>query len=251
MFLVFLTLISNNKYNINGFQITLDGNEKRHNSIRNANGIPSYKTITKNITNIINNCPNASVILRINYDKKTLLNLNEIIDDFKSLANNKRLLIDFQRVWQVKLENKENEMLKNKILEFQTYGFNIRTPKYRPQRFYSCYADKKHYAVLNFDGNLYKCSARDYSENMQIGKLLKSGEFRFNKLYSTYLEKSTFDYSACRNCKLLPLCFGPCTQKNHEYRTGKTKDFNKICLKSNTEINIRTFIIEQYKKQIK
>ncbi len=131
------------KYNINTFQITLDGSEERHNKIRREKGNKSFEIITNNINKIITRNVNSTVILRINYDKKTLLDIEDIVYKFKGLKNNKRFIFDFQRVWQVFIGSEENELLKKKILRFQSLGFNVRTPKYRPSRFYSCYADKK------------------------------------------------------------------------------------------------------------
>ena len=48
----------------------------------------------------------------------------------------------------------------------------------------------------------------------------------------------------CKDCKELPLCYGPCIQKVLEYRNNKV-NFKTICLKSNTEINIETYIKDQ------
>ncbi len=61
--------------------------------------------------------------------------------------------------------------------------------------------------------------------------------------------KQTFEHDECINCKLLPLCFGPCIQESYEYRIGKITDFKSICLKSNKEINIDTFVIERFKNK--
>jgi uncharacterized protein len=55
------------------FQITIDGDEKRHNKIRNAKGAPSFQRIMQNIKLILENIPEASITLRLNYDDSTLM----------------------------------------------------------------------------------------------------------------------------------------------------------------------------------
>ena len=53
---------------LRGFQITLDGDEKKHNKIRNNKGEASYKKILNNIKLILDEIPESFVVLRINYD---------------------------------------------------------------------------------------------------------------------------------------------------------------------------------------
>ena len=61
-----------NELGMKHFQITLDGDEKRHNRIRNMNGAPSYKQILQGIYCLCENIPDVNITLRINYDTQTL-----------------------------------------------------------------------------------------------------------------------------------------------------------------------------------
>lgn len=223
------------------FQITLDGVENRHNKIRNEKGKPSYSTIVNNISKINLLLPNTKIFLRINYDKTTLQNIGDLISWINNLNNKTSLLVDFQRVWQVIFDHEENQLLKKAINEFRKNDINVKEPKYRPNRYYSCYADISTYLVINYDGNLYKCAARDYEDDIKIGIVGDNGEFIFNEKFYEYSNISLKDLKQCKECKELPLCYGPCIQKVSEYNKKKV-DFKSICLKSNTEINIETYI---------
>ncbi len=109
------------------FQITLDGNELRHNQIRHyADKKGSYKDIIHNINLLCSMMPEVHVCLRINYDMQTLKNIRDIIRDL-SEESRKNIVVDFQRVWQMKCDNcckrlKRNLKLPDSILIFGLTG---------------------------------------------------------------------------------------------------------------------------------
>ncbi len=235
------------KISLNSFQITLDGNEEKHNKIRKHNGLPTFNKIIENINLICDKIENPRITLRINYDRKTLYNISEIIP--KILKHNRnKIRVSFQKVFQIgKLDEDENLLLKKVIGEFEESGFRVTYWAFRPNSYHTCYSDKFYHAVVNYDGNVYKCTARDYSENIRAGVLKNNGEIEWNyKLLSRMFSKATFENDKCLNCKLLPLCFGPCIQKTYEVLIKKAK-FK--CLMEDSELSIDTFIISEAKKR--
>lgn len=243
--------------NLNSFQITLDGDEKRHDKIRNVNGKPSFKTILRNINLICEGIDNPNITLRINYDKKTLDGDITAIFDRIPEENRKYIAVNFQRVWQTYETKSENDSIQEneRLLELQNYT-NQTGFKYQKisnfltvNKWHTCYADKADFKHIDYDGKVYKCTARGYDEKSQFGELTNDGNINWNndKLSKLY-GKSTFENEMCLKCKHLPLCKGPCSQKIFE---TPENELPGICNLNNSEINVETFIIDLYKNRIK
>lgn len=234
-------------YNFVFFQITLDGDEHRHNEIRHySDKKGTYRDIIDHINLICDMMPNVSICLRINYDVQTLKNIKDIAKDF-SENSRKRITIDFQRVWQVECTDEMRQLLQEAKEEFKSAGFNSGFWAYRPLNFKGCYADSYNYYVINYNGKVFKCTARDYGEDMVIGTLQPSGvidwnEGRLGKIY----EKATFEHEECMSCNMLPLCMGPCIQKNYEMRKNN-KPFQ--CLYQNVEYSLSAYITDLAKQR--
>lgn len=241
---------------LKNFQITLDGNRERHNKIRNNNGEASYDVIVNNINNLCSNISNSTVCVRINYDEVTFKNgLVDILDDFLPQIR-PHLIIDLHRVWQTfsKLKTKErydnrinNEELDDFVTKAKDKGYIIRCGgNINAITLYNCYACRMNYACINFDGKIYKCTARSFSDEDCVGKLNDDGyiewnETRLSRLYGF----SPLENKKCMDCKYLPLCMGPCPQHymedNHEIN----------CILNNLERNFENRIIDFYEESLR
>ncbi len=229
------------------FQITLDGNELRHNQIRHyADKKGSYKDIIHNINLLCSMMPEVHVCLRINYDMQTLKNIRDIIRDL-SEESRKNIVVDFQRVWQVKCTDEMRQLLQEAKEEFKAAGFYSDFWAYRPLSFKCCYADNYNYYAINYNGKVFKCTARDYSDKLVIGNLQPSGMIYWNEgLLGKMYKKATFEHEECEKCKMLPLCMGPCIQKNYEMLRDN-KPFQ--CLYQNIEYSLSAYITDLAKQR--
>lgn len=229
------------------FQITLDGNELRHNQIRHyADKKGSYKDIIYNINLLCSMMPEVRVCLRINYDMQTLKNIRDIIRDL-SEESRKNIVVDFQRVWQVKCTDEMRQLLQEAKEEFKAAGFYSDFWAYRPLSFKCCYADNYNYYAINYNGKVFKCTARDYSDKLVIGNLQPSGMIDWNEgLLGKMYKKATFEHEECEKCKMLPLCMGPCIQKNYEMLRDN-KPFQ--CLYKNVEYSLSAYITDLAKQR--
>ena len=150
----------------NWFQITLDGDREKHNKIRNEKGNPSYDIIINNINRLCEKIDNVYIILRINYDNKTLQseNIYSILDDIKK-ENRKKITINTQRVWQTYNKREKNEKNQN-VIDFidaaKENGFKMADSGggIAIGRFCTCYVSKFYHTEINYDGKIYKCTAR-------------------------------------------------------------------------------------------
>jgi len=236
------------KVNLKNFQITLDGNETLHNKVRKTkDGRGSYNEIVNAVNTICTVVTNPDVMLRINYTNQNLKTINEIIKDFP-VENRKYIKVFFQQVWQ--LENKNKPVNIESILKlFKDAGFRIEFSRFNRDTV-ACYADKYYQAVINYNGYVYKCTARDFDDTKHSdGFLNKEGVIEWipEKFYKR-LGSSTFENEFCENCKLLPLCYGPCSQKLLELTDNSPEQFKRICYEGGVKIGLERLFIEFYEK---
>jgi uncharacterized protein len=235
-----------------GFQITLDGHRERHNKIRNKSGEPSYDKIIQNINLLCRKIEKVYVTLRINYDNQTLKKqqAENILNDIDK-ENRKKIKIDLQRVWQTAGNQKEGEKEVSSLID-KAKSEGYRQVNYSGGlalgQFYNCYTSKYHYVEINYDGKVYKCTARDYQEPYEMGEMKEDGtivwnESRISKLYGS----ATFDNPVCLKCAYLPLCWGPCPQKMVEL---KEKGLECGCGVNNLERSMRERLIDLYESSI-
>lgn len=76
-----------------------------------------------------------------------------------------------------------------------------------------CYADYKNSCVINYNGDIFKCTARDFNKQEKIGHLSSSGEIIFTNSIEDHFN-ARFK-KTCIDCKLLPIC-SICTQVHKE-----------------------------------
>jgi uncharacterized protein len=237
-----------NDIGLNSFQITLDGDRDLHDQIRNSNGAPSFDTIINNINSIGKHVDNFNIVLRINYTGETLEKVKSI---FALINHNYRckILIDFQRIWQTYDTIKGNST-NQLLLELNEYcsslGYKIRRLLVYIGRNHTCYVDRYHHLEINYDGLVYKCTARGYDKEYSIGSLSEDGSIDYDSpRFSTRFSKATFENEMCIKCKYLPICTGPCSQKILEINDD-VEELKKNCYLRNTEISIDDFIIGYY-----
>lgn len=229
---------------LNDFQITLDGDEITHNNIRfTKNGGGSFRRIIENI-NYLSEFDANTIVVRINYTEDTLKDVNNVIKLFSERAKSK-IQVHFQQVWQDSF--KRNISCEENKEFFRMNGLNVR-PFELNKNYHVCYADRINQAVINYDGNVFKCTARDFATHTPDGKLMPDGKIEWDMpAISKRMGQATFENEFCSICKLLPVCMGPCSQKMMEFKVGD--DFRRICLKDGIE-NILNEKIKEYNNTI-
>jgi len=200
-------------------QITFDGYKEKHDAVRFVNSkTGSYDAIVKSIKLLIQN--DFFVRLRINYTEKNISDSYKIADEFLDIAPEIRssyLLFDYHRVWQDdKVDNTSIELDKNVEL-VRTKGFEV-SGKYSPNNVtQSCYADKRNSVVINYNGDLFKCTARDFTTVKRAGYLSETGELMWENDYLNKRMNAKFNNKPCLSCRIMPLCNGGCSQHALEH----------------------------------
>jgi uncharacterized protein len=235
-------MIEMNKLGFTSFQIPIDGNEQHHNSIKyTKGGQGTFFTVVKNLNELPIYIPNIHITLRINYDRKTLFGISDIVPMLSKQAK-QHITVDFQKVWQVKCTEAICKQLSLIKKSFYENGLDSEYWAYRPHMFHRCYSDKLRQYAINYDGRIFKCTAQDYGDDKSIGKLNADGtlslkEQLISKLFST----EAFENDRCLNCNKLPICMGPCIIRNFEFR----KQGAAIpCIMENSQFPFESFVKE-------
>lgn len=231
------------------FQVSIDGYREKHDSvkkIKNNEKASSYDLVMRNICNLTN-LLDTHVNLRINYDNNTLSHVTELIDSIKNIPKRK-LTVHFERVWQtIAKSTPDNLQFKYVIDKFIIEGFCVTYMNFF-HKGYSCKASKANQLVIDYLGNVYKCSGRDFTDNHKEGILRRDGTVAWNEeKVAQRLSIKTFDNEMCRSCKLLPLCWGPCCQKQME--SNDDKALKKMCQLNKLDMSIGDYLYFRMKSK--
>lgn len=196
------------------FQITLDGYRAVHDKVRYVNQRRgSYFKILNNVKQLIRN--KFHVRLRINYTDKNLADTYKIAEDIADVdpvAIKHYLLIDYHRVWQNQRIDDLDIVLQRNIDRFREKGFEVNN-NFSPNNVTnSCYADKRNSVVINYNGDLYKCTARDFKPDNSVGYLDDEGNLVWRDHHLEKRMNAKFKNPPCLSCRLLPICNGGCSQ---------------------------------------
>ena len=203
------------QFNIGAFQITIDGNKNQHNSVRySKKGEDTYSRIISNIKKCLNH--RIHIVMRINISNDTNIDVENLVKDFDNTDNTDYLCFSIHKVWQA------DDSVHNRI---DTIVNLIRQKGYKCVSYYStpssiwetCYADKNNHLVINPHGKIFKCTARDFNDSQIEGYLGSTGQINWLPRHYKREEATPLNNSSCRDCKILPICIGGCSQKLIEH----------------------------------
>ena len=204
------------------FQITIDGNKDTHNNTRKYKskllGTDSYGRIMDNLKLLNEQEAEFYFIVRVNYETDTLKSISKLMADLEFL-DKRRTALSLHRVWQHKATEEDSALLIDAINYINSMGFVVSTFPLATN-LENCYADNYNQAIINYDGNVYKCTARDFSSEQPSGKLNSLGLIEWNT--PLLLDRLALDIpQKCKDCLLLPSCTGICSQKKVEAKDNE------------------------------
>lgn len=230
------------QYGFNSAQITLDGNAELHNSVRCLkNNKPSYRRIVDNIRRLVES--ECYITLRFNCTHANVESFKNVADDLVIKEEFKKYLaIDSHIVWQEKEKDRLQASMHRLIAEFASHDLNASKMDFRS----FCYADKRSECVVNYNGDLYKCTAKDFHNTPRDGYLASDGEIVWENDSHERRMNSKLKNQKCHSCRILPLCHGGCTrhslESQGEYCIYPTED-----MKDQVVINRLEHIITNHK----
>ncbi|MDE6549128.1 MAG: radical SAM protein [Muribaculaceae bacterium] len=227
-------------YDVGTSQITLDGGPDYHNKTRKAVNFDSFQRIVDNIKLLVK--AGLQVLIRINATKENIHSALEIPHYFKDLnpQEKERINVSVQQVWQ----DIENNIFDGKWDIYEAFlNIGIRPWPISFDALRSiCYADRRHSAVVNYDGRIFKCTAIDFNIKKEDSTLDHNIFASLDDAFEKRLVKR-FSNPNCKKCRILPLCVGGCS-KNIDQASGQ----EEYCLHSTDEDKdkmVRRIISEQ------
>ena len=234
--------ISNAKslYNLRHVQITLDGTEKKYNSIKsfvNTDSTSPFKKVLKNIDKLM--FAGIRVKIRLNMDNHNYDDLFSLIDYLKTYFDTVKPYIYIAPLYDRKHFGKgsrsefEHIEIIKKVIDLEqhlvTQGFLSVGRVKENLKIHSCIADDDHSLVILPSGNVGKCD--QHLDDMLIGTI-NSESFDSSMINEWKVRRESFDF--CNVCPIAPYCkkivncpadnVGECLDIDREYRIFKIKN---------------------------
>lgn len=202
------------------FQITLDGGKQVHDSVRKTKGgEPTYARIVEHIHQTLSH--GFPVGVRFNYTTKSIPSFIDVVKDFSHLQQEQKQLVNFtfQRVWQDNEGDADQVGQQVEHIEraFEQAGLFVNNAKSYIVPY--CYADGVNTAVVNYNGDLFKCTARDFAPKSKEGTLAADGTLRWNERLRKRMS-IRHGSDTCLQCRIYPICHGGCSQMKLEAPDG-------------------------------
>lgn len=196
------------------FQITLDGNQHYHDLTRHTlSGSGSYTKIMENLKAALQQ--KMFVVLRFNYTKANVHSFIDVLSDLKDVpeTDRKYLSIDLHRIWQETYDDGAEEQAEKHRQSLKNDNFQVRNSLVLEK--YYCYVDQKNHVTVNYNGDLFHCTARDFTDENREGVIDKNGDLLWNEK-SQNRDAVKFGNQFCMNCSIYPLCHGTCSTNKLE-----------------------------------
>lgn len=180
------------------FQVPFDGNREYHDKTKKyANGKGTFDKVIENVMYALSQ--GFKFTIRCNYTSENLRSFDELILIFTQYAaeciDYGLLKFSYHKVWQAdhttEMETVVNKY-ENKVTSLDT-------------SFYRCYADRKNSVVVNYNGDVYNCTARDFNPEHREGYLTGEGKIIYNKRHHERM-RVRFSNKNCLNCIIFPIC---------------------------------------------
>ena len=165
-----------------------------------------------------------------------------VIKDFKDLLDNPNLRFSFHKVWQEVESDELKAGMKDLRESIAGFSFSSNIDSYFGANVDPCYGDYANNYVINYNGDVFKCTARDFTSQNRIGILTDDGEILFNtRALQRVRKRWTFE---CYSCRRLPICI-ICSQVKSESTDGNCP----VNISSDAiSQNIRDYFMDLYRK---
>lgn len=229
------------------FQITLDGGRENHDNTRFSKGkTGTFDTILENIKRLT--LAGMYVNLRINYTRKNIDSTSEVADILAGFPTECRehMGVDYQRVWQDSTREDVEEMgEKLKLLKKRLNDKGYKTSDSHLSDYVrsSCYGDKRNELVVNYNGDVFACTARDFTRDNRLGVLSEDGRVVWNEGLREMRMNAKLKKEVCRRCQIAPQCAGGCRTKCLE------QSHHDNCNLGYSHEDIENLVLERFEKR--
>lgn len=196
---------------VKSIQVTIDGLAPVHDKRRCLKGGgATFATIIENVKNVRTACPDINLCVRVNVDRT---NADDFVglyrmfqqDDMKGIKFSPAFVDDIRDSNKCVLNSKEQYDYVVRLLKEHGIVFSGFYPKVRME----CFVRNANFVSIGPQGELYKCWNDIGNPDKVYGYI--DGRITNEHVLLRYLAASDpFEDKACKECFLLPVCFGGC-----------------------------------------
>jgi len=207
-------------------QITLDGQRIDHDQKRPTKaGKPTFERVLENLSSAVGLIP---LTLRMNVDRNNAEGCYALLDQLTQNLEPALLRVYFapihpfgkgcRDISDAALFNNEEFTNINRSLcdRARELGFRTQDPFTRPH-LQQCQAVSSHSYVVEPDGSLHKCWTEVGEDDKRVGHIGQAVEMTAENSLR-WLRFDPTRTLPCRDCRVLPLCFGACPQRHLDGR---------------------------------
>ena len=201
------------------FQITIDGTQEYHDSVKKLKDKSAYETTLRNICLITEILPQAEICLRYNYTNDNL-KPDAIIEDLNhQIPENMRgkIHLSLMKVWQQNEREVNSQVIERLVKLSRESGYKVSVGS----GFSICYVDKYNFNCVFPNGRIDKCDNGEM--DLSKGSISPKGNIIWEQ-EPPFLHYDIFSDmdSVCKSCRYLSVCYGPCPkERNKMFANGQ------------------------------
>jgi uncharacterized protein len=216
------------------YQITLDGPQETHNAKRPLRGgEATFDRVMANICGLVRTNQAVSVKLRVNYDETNLERIPELLDAFPEDVR-PQLDVVYERIFGEEFSKYVDKMPARRVgvtveslyEHARRMGFSVTMNPIEPSTLTYCYADRKNEFIINYNGDVFKCTVDKFESKDRLALLQKDGTIKWeDDRLARWHAVAAFE-DKCYECTFMPMCMGGC--RKVRWREGTVGDDCKL-----------------------
>lgn len=218
------------KYPLHSIQITFDGKKEQHDKVKfHQDGSGTYDEILENISVFVKECPYTRIALRVNIDNTNSRDYPTVYNELSNTFSKANIQIYPAILKQCTECDASNFMNSTDICRFNKMirSCGISKEIYPQRKDKICAAIKIGSYAIGPRGEIYNCWEDMGQKDSIIGSIYEKAFSNVAKKADYMHYGSIFNDPRCRECPILPICFGGCPKRRIENQIhGQT---NNIC----------------------
>jgi len=241
---------------ITNYQITVDGPPEIHNKTRVLkNGKESFQRIYENILMLARFDERVKISLRVNFNHNNIHSIPELLKLFpEDIRPSLRVVYEpiFGTSCLSAAENITSQEISSTMTRYyrlaKEMGFDVILGSIGTGKLVYCFAERENQCVINYNGDLFKCSVCSFRKEERVGYLDPMGKVVVNKKkWNKWFDVKEFE-EKCYECKFLPLCMGGCRKARIEKSsTGSTCSL----LPANTSYVLKSVALDKFESLLR
>lgn len=206
------------------YQITVDGPPQVHNKTRILKtGQGSFDKIFSNIIMLTEASEKVRVSLRVNYNHNNINYIPDLLYLFPE-GIRRQLRVVYEPIFGSSeisaTKNLSGAAISKAITEYyelaKLMGYDVVLGGLGVGKLIYCYAEREHQYIINYNGEVFKCSVTDFDSDKRVGFINKEGKFiKEQDKWDIWFNMGLFE-EKCESCIFLPLCMGGCRKDRLE-----------------------------------